>query len=145
MFEFLTPSYDACCDLADAGFPQTTAFAWVGRGPLSAPVLGPRRGLSSLRRDAVAAPTLEELLAHLPTSVACTVPHPIYRTVEREHGLRMETGATTVFGYHLVGSFDVRHRAEHSRAVEAAARLFLDLHAAGKLAAPAPAPVRIAA
>ena len=143
MLTVLTPSFDTCLALAESGFPQHTMLGWVGRGPLSAPILKPRQ--SSSRRQAVAAPTLDEVLAQLPAAVACTVPHPIYGTVERLHRLRMEVGAQAEFGYHLPGSFEVHHRVEHARAVEAAARLFLDLRASGKLRAPQATPARSSA
>lgn len=142
MTNLLAPSFDTCIALAESGFPQRTALSWVGRGPLSAPVLMPRHP-SATRRKAIAAPTLEEVLAQLPPSVGCTVPHPIYGTVERPHSLRMEVGERAQFGYHLPGSFDVKHRTVHARAVEAAARLFIALRASGKLVAPEASPVRV--
>ena len=142
MIGLLAPSFDTCIALADAGFPQHTALGWMGRGPLSAPVLRPRHTPTSLRRRVVAAPMLEEIVAQLPTAVEFQVAHPIYSTVRRPHTLRMEVGEQTQFGYHLPGSFDVKHRTTHARSVEAAAQLFLTLQAAGKLATPQPVPTR---
>lgn len=131
----LVPAFDTCLALTRWGFPQHTMLGWIGRGPLSSPVLMPRAS-SGGRRRAVAAPTLDEVLARLPATVVCTVPHPIYGTVECSHSLRMEIGEQATLGYHLPGSFEVRYRTGHARAVEAAARLFLTLRASGILSLP---------
>lgn len=134
----LTPTLDACKSLKDAGFPQDTVFTWVTpSGRPQQPSVSPRDAAGASHAEESAAPTLTELLAHLPAELAFAVPHPIYGSVERTHTLELSLGRRTTIGYHLVGSHDVQHRVEHVSAVEAAAHLFLALRADGRLGAPA--------
>lgn len=132
----LTPSIDTCDALKQAGFPQTTVFAWgseVGqRCPSSVFPRGTRGGIS----EGSAAPTLTELLAHLPTELDFALPHPIFGSTDRTHTLEVSLGRRAAIGYHRVGSHEVQHRTEHDSAVEAAARLYLALREAGRLRSP---------
>lgn len=132
----LTPSLDACKALKDAGFPQDTVFTWVTPdGRAQPPSVSPRGGTDRAEEES-AAPTLTELLAHLPAELAFAVPHPVYGSLERAHTLELSLGHRAMIGYHLVGSHDVQHRVEHDSAVEAAAHLFLALRTDGRLDAP---------
>lgn len=129
----LTPSIDTCDALRQAGFPQATVFAWgseVGqRRPSSVFPRGTRGGIS----EGSAAPTLTELLAHLPSALSFALPHPIFGSTDRTHTLEVSLGHRAVIGYHRVGAHEVQHRTEHDSAVEAAARLYLALREAGRL------------
>jgi hypothetical protein len=78
------------------------------------------------------------LLAHLPAELTFARPHPIFGSTERVHTLEVGLGGRTVIGYHLAGSREVQHRTEHDSPVEAAAQLYLALHAAGRLSPPQP-------
>ena len=129
----LTPSLTTCKSLARAGFPQSTAFAWgsLDHAALTKDVVF--CSTSAHPSAAVAAPLLSELLARLPSHLDFAVPHPILGTVDRAHTLQMGWGNQSVFGYHLAGAHEVQHRTVHASAVEAAALLYLTLHAAGLL------------
>jgi hypothetical protein len=132
----LTPSLHTCKALKDAGFPQDTVLTWITpTGRAQKPSVSPR-GVADRTEEESAAPTLTELLAHLPAELALAVPHPIYGSLERVHTLELSLGHRATIGYHLVGSHDVQHRVERDSAVEAAAHLFLALHTDGRLDVP---------
>lgn len=131
----LTPTLDTCEVLKGAGFPQTTVFVWASH---TRPSVAPRIAASGAGVEEYAAPTLTELLAHLPTELAFELPHPIFGSTERMHTLEVSLGQRTVIGYHIAGSHEVQHRTENESAVEAAAQLYLALRAAGRLCPPHP-------
>jgi hypothetical protein len=126
----LTPTLDTCEALKRAGFPQDTVFVWANR---TRPSVSPRGAVDGERNGRHAAPTLSELLAHLPDELPFARPHPIFGSTERLHTLEVSPGRRTLIGYHLVGSREVQHQTEHESAVEAAAQLYLALRAAGRL------------
>jgi hypothetical protein len=129
----LTPSLDTCDALKRAGFPQTTVFAWGSEvGQRRPPRVFPR-GITGSTSEESAAPTLSEILAHLPSELSFALPHPIFGSTDRAHTLEVSLGRRAVIGYHRVGSREVQHRTEHGSAVEAAARLYLALREAGRL------------
>lgn len=130
----LTPSLESCVALKEAGFPQNTVFTWAAQnGRSQQPRVAPRGAAGARRAEESAAPTLTELLAHLPVELAFAVPHPIYGSLERAHTLELSLGSRATIGYHLVGSHAVQHRIEQDSAVEAAAHLFLALCADDRL------------
>jgi hypothetical protein len=129
----LTPTLDTCEALKRADFPQDTVFVWASR---ARPSVSPRGTTNGERDGEHAAPTLTELLANLPTELAFALPHPIFGSTDRTHTLEVSVGPRAVIGYHTAGSREVQHRTEHDSAVEAAARLYLALHAAGRLSPP---------
>jgi hypothetical protein len=132
----LTPTFDTCEALKEAGFPQDTVFTWLGQGERSQqPRVSPRGTTGGGAAEERAAPTLSELLAHLPAELAFSVPHPIYGSVERTHTLEVHLGSRPAMGYHLVGSHEVQRSVEHEHVVEAAAHLYLALRAEGRLEA----------
>jgi hypothetical protein len=132
----LAPTFDTCLALKKAGLPQDTVLSWSAPdGRRRQPRVVPRGAMGPC--EGVAAPTLAELLARLPADLAFAVPHPIFGSTDRRHSLQLNVGRYAVIGYHLVGSHDVQQRVESERAVEAAARLYLALCAAGRLASPA--------
>lgn len=126
----LIPSLDTCEALKGAGFPQNTVFVWSSH---ARPSIAPRGAVGGGSAEKQAAPTLAELLAHLPAELAFALPHPIFGSTERVHALEVSVGPRTVLGYHIAGSREVQHRTEHENAVEAAAQLYLALHEAGRL------------
>ena len=129
----LTPTLDTCEALKRADFPQDTVFVWASR---ARPSVSPRGTTNGQRDGEHAAPTLTELLACLPAELAFALPHPIFGSTERMHTLEVSVGPRAVIGYHIAGSLEVQYRTEHDSAVEAAARLYLALHAAGRLCPP---------
>ena len=140
---FLTPSLDTCKALADAGFPQATALAWVRcLGSFHVrPLLQAGEGGVAPPSES-AAPTLSEVLAQLPTHVSFPIPHPIFGSLEREHTLELHLGASSMIGYCLQGSHTVQLRIEDEIPVEAAARLYLALRQVGLLQTPGPSEAR---
>lgn len=131
----LTPTLDTCEALKSVGFPQDTVFVWASR---ARPSVSPRGAVNGERDRQQAAPTLTELLAYLPAELTFSLPHPIFGATDRRHTLEVSVGPRAVIGYHIAGSREVQHRTEHDSAVEAAAQLYLALHAAGRLPTPQP-------
>ena len=134
----LTPSLKTCRALRDSGFPQDTAFAWTRKLPSAySRCVAPRAtSADGEAQDADAAPTLSEVLAQLPRELDFEVPHPLYESVPRTHTLEVRLNGTAAFGYRLVGCHQPRYGVQHDNPVEAAARLYLTLRAAGLLPAP---------
>ena len=130
----LTPTRETCNALEAAGFPQNTVFVWARTARRDQVVL---RELDARRGHGAgsAAPTLSEMLAHLPAHLDFPLPHPIFGLMDRTHTLAVSMGSRTEMGYGRVGALEVQHRTAHESAVEVAARLYLALHAAGRLPA----------
>ena len=133
----LTPTRETCDALEAAGFPQNTAFVWTEWANQSGrPHVALRSADSGIGRKAEhGAPTLSEVLAELPEQLDFALPHPIFGTMERTHTLTIGTGGGAVIGYRRVGVREEQFQMTHERAVEVAARLYLALHAAGRLPA----------
>lgn len=129
----VTPSLPTCQALAEAGFPQNTVLSWgEERRRTPVPQIDFCDPISESSRG-VAAPLLSELLVQIPTRLDFAVPHPILGSVARAHTLQLGWDGGAVIGYHLVGAHETRLRTEHANPVEAAAQLYLSLHAAGRL------------
>ena len=131
----LTPAHETCDALEAAGFPQDTLFGWTAQTDrVTGPRVAPRRtGAGRGGNEGSGAPTLSEMLAHLPAHLDFPLPHPIFGTMERKHTLEVRFGERVEIGYHTLGSHEVQHRIEHESAVEAAARLYLSLRVAGRV------------
>lgn len=129
----LVPSRPTCRALARAGFPQSTIFLWERSVCGSRSHHTPLFETTGETAEGIAAPILSEVLAHLPPQLDFEVPHPVLGTVARPHILQMCCGDQTTVGYHLVGRHGLKHRTEGTSAVEAAARLYVALRAAGLL------------
>lgn len=131
----LTPARTTCDALEAAGFPQDTMLGWTGPKDrtYSSRVMLRQRVAEGQSKTGCGAPTLSEVLAHLPSHLDFSLPHPIFGQMERKHTLEVCFGERVVIGYHAPGSREVQLRIEHESAVEAAARLYLALHAAGRI------------
>ena len=131
----LTPAIETCDALEAAGFPQDTLFGWTAQTDRvqDARVAPRRTGAGVGGYEGSGAPTLSEMLAHLPAHLDFPLPHPIFGTMERKHTLEVRFGERVEIGYHTLGSHEVQHRTEHESAVEAAARLYLALRTAGRV------------
>lgn len=131
----LTPARKTCDALEAAGFPQDTVFGWTVPADRAhgSRVVFRQTGAGLGGSEGSGAPTLSEMLAHLPAHLDFPLPHPIFGTMERGHTLEVRFGERVQIGYHALGSHEVQHRIEHESAVEAAARLYLALRAAGRV------------
>ncbi len=129
----LTPANETCDALEAAGFSQDTVFGWTGDRRYGSRVALRHTGEGLKGNEGSGAPTLSEMLAHLPVHLDFPLPHPIFGTMERKHTLEVRFGERVEIGYHALGSREVQHRIEHESAVEAAARLYLALRAAGRV------------
>ena len=131
----LTPARDTCDALEAAGFPQDTMLGWTSPEDrvYGSQVMLRQRMEDGESHAGCGAPTLSEVLAHLPAHLDFSLPHPIFGVMERKHTLEVRFGERVAIGYHVLGSHEVQLRIEHESAVEAAARLYLVLHAAGRI------------